>query len=811
MLALFSTTALAAPPPCVSLSWSVQVAPDEVREWPLVADGTPVATVRSRDGGTESRAGWLPDEDPRRGWVRARLPLACGLRSEGAARSESAAARGTLAEAGSALDSTAENSVLQTILVQTPPEATGVFGWGKDEHGDWTGATWAPAPQGEAHLAVEGARRWELSALGTARPWRGELRDGADTVRLEPHSPMPRTWSPRFRSRFLWALLPVQLLCIGVGLVVWARSARRLGGVASALAVGLGLGLLWPVLADPGARLLWTGGAVVDPRDSAALLAQLADALLRGGDVGFRFRYPEGSSVLWGGPSLLGYLPGLPWAWAGSPVAGHNLAGVFWLAVMALSCGGLARSRGLGPAGVLVAVGAAVASPALVDELDGWSLDRATLAVVPLVAWALEHCARRPGPRGAALVGIAVAAGIYAQVYTGLYLAVLVPMWCLLHLWGHGARRRLKWLLAGGVLALGLAAPALHHLHTGTSPAAGTDDPRPLADTEDSVLEPFPDNLTAEAAIQRSRQARRTRAGLAMATATERLATAQALALDGRELVAPARWVALGRWWWLLAGLLVVLARDRRRAVSTVAEPASLLVFAAGPFLLWDGRWTGVPLPHLLPWLALPGWEQLKNVHRAALMAAPLAGLVPAGVVDRLAPRRGAAVVGLLAAGLVILISHQGLPKAPKTRLLPREPALEPARGSAVVALPLDSPAPPEVVELALVHGLSIVGEPPFETRRAGAQPWLEDNALLSAWALGSGSTRPRRSLYSSDPGASLAELRHYGVAGVVLVHAALPEGQGAALPAALDADLEPGGRGRSASLWWLPPGPEAP
>lgn len=786
-----AAAALAAEPSCVSLTWTAPTGPAEVLEWPLVADGTPVATVRSRDGGTESRAGWLVDEDPRAGWVRARLPWACGLDSTGAEQDESGPAR--------------------TVLVELSPDATAAFAWAHDAQGDWTGAAWAPAAGGSAQLAVDQERRWDISAVGTPTPWRAELSAEASSVRLEPHTPMARTWSPRFRTRFLWALLPVQLLCLGVGLAVWARTARRLGALPVGLAVGAGLCLLWPVLADPGARLLWTGGAVVDPRDSAALLAQLADALARGGDVGFRFRYPEGSSVLWGGPSLLGYLPGLPWAWAGSPVAGHNLAGVFWLAVMALSCGGLARSRGLGPAGVLVAVGAAVASPALVDELDAWSLDRATLAVVPLVAWALDHCARRPGPKAAALVGLAVGAGIYAQVYTGLYLALVVPLWCALHLPGHGWRRRLGWLLAGGLLSLLLAAPGLHHLRQGTSVAAGTDDPRPLGLAVDDVLQPFPDGSTAVAAIQRSRQARRTREGLSMATATDRLATAQALALDGQEVAEPARWVALGRWWWLLAGLLLVGSRGRRRAASTVAEPASLLVLAAGPFLLWEGRWTGVPLPHLLPWLALPGWEQLKNVHRAALMAAPLAALVPAALVDRLAPRRAAAVVGLVAAALVVLVSHQGLPKAPKTRALPWEPALEAARGAAVVALPIDAPAPPEVVELALVHDLSIVGEPPFETRREGAQPWLEDNALLSEWALAAGSSRPRRSLRTSDPSGALAELRHYGVTGVVVVHAALPPGQGTALPAALDAVLEPASRGPSASLWWLPAAQHVP
>ncbi len=790
--ALLGTLGLAPPAraaPCTTPQWT---APGTAWQATLAApDGHPVAVLRATDGGTTATGGWRPDEDPRVGQLRVGLVALCGL------------------PAGTA--TTDEDIPARTVLVTVDPAATGVVGWGRDAHGDAVALAWAPATGGQASLPLADGLRWELAAEGTALPWIGRAQDGDRQATLAPLSPAPRRWSPALRRRALGLLYPVQALLALVALVALGRAARRLGAVPTLLAAGVGVGLLWPVLADPGRVLLWTGGAVADPRDSAALLAQLADALAHGGDVGFRFRYPEGASVLWGGPALLGYLPGLPSAFAGQPIAGHNIGNAVWMAILALSCGALARARGLGPAGVVVAAVAGAASPALVDELDAWSLDRATLAAVPLAVWAIERCARRPGPGGALLVGLAVGGALYAQVYTGLYLALVAPLWVLLRVPGRGAGQRLGWLAAGGLAAALVAAPGLHHLATATAGAAETTDARPLREVVPDVLAPL-SPAAATAAVQHSRQARRGRGGLPMATATDRLATALALSIDGRELVSPQRWLPLGRWWWGLAALLVLAAPRRRSRWLAVAEPASLLVLAAGPFLLWDGRWTGLPLPHLLPWLVVPGWEELKNVHRAALMAAPLAGLVPAMLVDGLAPRRRgpALVLGLGAAVAVVGLSHGGRPPAPKLRRLSVEPALAAARGRALVPLPLDRPMPPAVVEAALVHGFSVVGAPPFEADRHGTPPWMDDNALLNRWALASGSSRPQRALGGSA-GPALADLRRYGVDGAVLVPAAARPGTLPGLRAALDAVLVPAAAGPGAALWWLPPAQEPP
>ena len=113
-----------------------------------------------------------------------------------------------------------------------------------------------------------------------------------------------------------------------------------------------------------------------------------------------------------------------------------------------------------------------------------------------------------------------------------------------------------------------------------------------------------------------------------LGTARKRVLAAGSMSLTAEELVSPRAWLPGGPWAWPLLLLAVMLAPNRRRAALGTAEVAVLMALSLGPFLHIGGR----PGAGLTPWGALaiviPGFDQLKNVDRAALLAATLAPAV---------------------------------------------------------------------------------------------------------------------------------------------------------------------------------------
>lgn len=808
LIALWMSTAHGG---CTPVSWTLTV-PAGAVSWTVIRgpDGTEIARLHGQDGGSQDRFGWRPDTDPRPGQLGLRMPALCVPDGTPWTMAHSHPAQ---------VSATSDEPVAaRTVAASGLDGALAVQGWRVGPSGAWDGLAWAPAndESDRSEMIVTEVGDWQLTSMGGGAAAVADLRAGDTAATLDHLVPARRTWDPTLRSRARWVLFPLHALLLLVGTIALVRGIRRSPWWLVPGSIGLASALLWPVLKDPAGALLWTGGAVADPRDSAALIAQLADALLHGGDVGFVFRYPEGASVLWGGPSLLGYLPVLPISLTLGPVAAHNLGNILWMSILAIATGLLAKDRGLGPAGITVAAGATLFTPALIDEVDGWSLDRATLALVPLTVLALDRCARQPSPRRVLLAGLVLGGAVYAQVYMGLYLAILAPLWVLPRLKRPHVRRQLIAFTAVGLVAALVATPGLHHLRTATSTDANTADSRPLASVVDNVLQPFPDG-DADARINRSRHARRTRDGLEMGDAQARLATAAALSLDGWALMRPQGWVPGGALWWWLVGLSLVVVHRRHRPVRAAWDPAVLLVFGAGPFLVVGGGWTGIPLPHLVPWLAIPGWEQLKNVHRAALMAIPLAALPVAALVDRVAPRRRgpAAVVGAAACTALFVYTHGASLPTVKTRRLQHAGALDDLAGQAVAIFPSGSPTPDAVTEAALVHGLRVVANPPFEARSAGTHPWSEDNPLLNRWTALSGGTRPHRMLHVADFDDALRNLRSHGLDAVVVLPAAIPPALRPPLLADIDALLPRISSDAGAIVWSLNPaevtGPSRP
>ena len=121
------------------------------------------------------------------------------------------------------------------------------------------------------------------------------------------------------------------------------------------------------------------------------------DALQRGSDVGHAYAWPEGASWLAVGPSWLGYLPAGVNGALTSPLTGHNLGIGLGLAGVSLAVALLTRSHGVRLPLAIAAGAAAALCPAVIDEVDAISLDRATLYTVPLAMLCLHRAVTRAG------------------------------------------------------------------------------------------------------------------------------------------------------------------------------------------------------------------------------------------------------------------------------------------------------------------------------------------------------------------------------------------------------------------------------
>jgi hypothetical protein len=757
----------------------------------LAEDGTGIAIFYAADGVDQRVMGWRPDQSARREWIAITLPdlqLAAGryrLLAQWPGRQE---------EQWIEADAPAG----EPVAVELPGSAAGAVAWSMEGQDAWQRLAWAPA--GQPLRLTPG--RWQAAAVGTSRPFVEQIHAPTPLVRLDaPLRPLPR---PVPASRFLGLLLPpavVLLAGLGLGL---RRLVGHPGGpwlLLSAAVVGL-LGIL-PVLRQPGSLLLAAGGPIQDPEDSVALLASIIDGVRHLSDVGRAYAWPEGASWLTVGPAWLGYLPAGIIGALTDPLVGHNLGVGVGLAGLALAGALLARGRSLSIP-LSIAVGAAAAlCPAVIDEVDAISLDRATLYTTPLALLCLHLAVTRPGRRWPLAAGVAIAAGIYGQVYYGIFFALVAPMLGGLRLLREVPGGRLaglrRLLLAGGIAAA-LAAPGLYTLRAAT--AGLYDDTAPLADWRAPVT-------PEEAAAFLGRSDRRE---LPMETAEQRLLSTVDLALSAEEVVLPTGFIG-GAAWWGLALAAVLLSRRRGAVLLAVADVGVLLLLSLGPFLKTTAGWTGIPLPHYLLMLTVPGLDQLKNVHRFALMAATLAplplALGIAGLAERL-PRGRRAAEGLLAAALLLTllrIDQTGtvrLSHPPRTAWHPRSAVLADLAHAPAIALPMRHPTSRVVAVAAAQHRLPLVNPPPFEVARDALSPWAEDNALLNRLAALSGDSRVSRLLPATDYTADLAALWDAGVRVVLLFPAQLEQHEAA--EALLDSLLVRAGGDATVLAWHLRP-----
>ena len=307
-----------------------------------------------------------------------------------------------------------------------------------------------------------------------------------------------------------------------------------------------------------------------------------------------------------------------------------------------------------------------------------------------------------------------------------------------------------------------------------------------------------------------------------LGTARKRVLAAGSMSLTAEELVSPRAWLPGGPWAWPLLLLAVMLAPNRRRAALGTAEVAVLMALSLGPFLHIGGR----PGAGLTPWGALaiviPGFDQLKNVDRAALLAATLAPAVLAlgaeGALQRFERRFGvpAGRVALTAIAAWMVLGLGGLrwqsdgPArngiAIRTQLWPRHPGLEALPPGAVVSLPLDGPVAPGQAVPVLEAGLGLVNPPPFEIPPDATGPWSDDLPLLNRLAILSGDAHGTRPLPPGDPDQDIDVLVQAGVVGVVLHPDRMPGPATAEAAAALLDELLPRvGEAHGAIVWAVP------
>ncbi|MFT5683211.1 MAG: hypothetical protein ACI8RZ_004140 [Myxococcota bacterium] len=755
-------------------------------------DGTEIAIFYAADGKDYRAMGWRADQAARREWIEITLPdlqLAPGryrLVAQWPGRTEE-----QWIEPGELRG--------EPVEVVLSAEALGAVAWSMEGQDAWQRLAYAPAGQ-PLHLTPG---RWQAAALGTARPFVEQIHAPTPSVRLDaPLRPLPRPVSQgRF---FILLLLPAAILLAGLGVGV-RKLSRHPGAhwlVIAAVGVGI-LGIL-PALQQSGVALLSAGGPIQDPEDSVALLASIIDGVGRLSDVGRAYGWPEGASWLTVGPSWLGYLPAGIIGAITDPLVGHNLGVGVGLAGLALATSLLARSHGLSLPLSIAAGAAAALCPAVIDEVDAISLDRATLYTTPLALLCLHHAVTRPGLRWPVAAGVAVAAGIYGQVYYGIFFAVVAPLLGGIRLLSAPPGGRVaglgRLLLAGGVAAA-LSAPGLYTLRAAT--AGLYDDTAPLSDWRHPVT-------TTEASAFLSRSDRQE---LPMETAEQRLLTTTDLALSAEEAAMPTGFVGGAAWWGLAAVALLIARRRRGLVLLGVADVAILLLMSLGPFLKTAAGWTGAPLPHYLLVLTVPGFDQLKNVHRFALMAAVLApiplALGIAGLAERLP--RGRRVAEWVLAG-VLLVSllrldptgQVRLSHPPRTAWYPQSATLNALPDAPAIALPMRHPTPRAVAVAAAQHGIPLVNPPPFEVAATRLTPWAEDNALLNRLAALSASSRVNRLVPAGDYTADLAALWEAGVRTVLLFPGELEQHEATA--ALLDRLLVRAGSDPTVIAWHLRP-----
>ncbi len=794
------------------LHWDLTVPEgDTVRVDLVDPTGTPVTHWLIRDGGGARQLGWRPDLAEEPGVLRATLPALWLPPGDYALRS-----RWSTGDRTETL--TVDDAAPRLFSVRLPEGATGVQAvrWSPETGTD--GFAWAPDLGGVTFLPV-GAGEWVITA-----PGRPDLRRRISAA--TPSGTLSLGPAPRERARSIddgGAWLVSRLLApatglVLLGLVAMALRLRRSPGLRWGLLAALVFAAVpvWPFLLSPASLAPMPDAGFRDGVTSATLAGAIAEAAPHLRDVSTAWGWPEGHSWLALGPSWLAYLLVAPVAALAGGLVAHNL-GLYLLGVLlGLGAWALARSRGLGTAASTVATALACLAPAIADELDKASLDRAGLFLVPVFLLCLDRAAQRGG---AWVLGAAVAlAGTFLlQTYYGLYLAAACPLLVLPRLLGPRPGRRLLRLAAVGGLGLALLVPGLWVLRAGTTDTVYADDGAVLADEVDDLWHPLGAPADAGAAEDLRRfleqndpklsRAPESSITHAMATPRDRLQTAVAHAKLVDEVLFPSSTLPLRASYWFVALAALLLARRRRGAALGAWDVGVVLLMALGPVARVEPLRVGPVLPYYAYQLWVPGFDQLKHPGRFAMLAAAVSGIPAAALLDGLLRRarwlRPAAPLLVAATAVLAVAVHvrgleeaqaQGVPHldvrgivedprlqaitldhaTPRATAFPPIPALAALAGQPSLVLPVVEPLPVPVFMAICQARIPVVnGAPHGLPERSPLPPWVESNATLNDLAWRSGSDRAR--LWTGGAAASPAGLAQSGLQNVILFRTQLP------------------------------------
>lgn len=738
------------------------------------------------DGGGARQLGWRPDTAPEPGLVRAEL-------------SELWLPAGTygLHIQGTTLDRTdplvVHDDAPRMVSATLPEGATAVHAtrWSPEQGTD--GYAWAPDLGGVCFLPL-GLGEWTVTAEG--RPdVQARVRGDEDSRTLHfegaPRAPK-RVGSTAQQWLVRGLLVPMTMLIIGMlvwlGMRAWRTKDRRGIGLAVLVSAVFAAVPTLPFLMSPATLAPMPTADFRDPVTSASLAAAIANASVHLSDLATTWNWPEGHSWLALGPSWLSYLLVAPLSWAFGGLVAHNIGLFLWVAALGVGAWTLARSRGIARVPALLAAGFACLAPALTDELDKTSLDRAGLCLVPIFLLCLDRAVARGGIW---IVASAAALGgtFLLQTYYGLYLSIACPLLVLPRVLGPNVLRRLGRVVAVGAVSLGVLLPGLVVLQQGTQGTVYAGDDQRLVDVVDDLWAPLPDKGRIEAFLNNNDPklsgASEARVQRRMDSPEDRLLTAVAHSLPAKEALFPGSTLPGRSFWWVIAALALVVARKRRAAALSVWDVSVFLLMALGPVLRTGPTDIGTVLPYYAFHVWVPGFDQLKHPNRSALLAAAVAGVPAAAVLDgffghhRKARWLALPVVAVLVALSVSVhfrtraeAAEEGLPYAdlawlsdnPKYQGLALhhaqsqgqrfelEPALAGLAGRPALVLPVLEPLPvPIFIALTQAKIPAVNGAPHGIPELSRLPPWVETDPFLNELAWRSGSDRAR--LWTGGPG----------------------------------------------------------
>ena len=632
------------------------------------------ASFWTQDNQTLHRYNNLPDQDPRSSHISVSLPKI--YLPDG---------KYFLTHSQTVDFSPTESS--RTLLVQTPPDATGVQAWQGN-----TAYAWAPAQNGFAHLEL-GEGSWEVHAQGTKYAYKKIVQAHQEVTALEK-SPTPLLREiPKASPLFL---IP-SLLCIVLLLLSLRPKKSWLLGVLCGLFILPTL--MSAVLFAPHNIMLQAAGTITDPIDSLALVSSITPTSPHLS----QFQYPEGVNWLRLGPAWLGYLPAIVFNKIFPPLLAHNLGLMLWWILLGASLYTLGRSMHISKTNSILFSICGALSPILVDEVDSLSLDRATLFIFPLILASFQSALNRPTRRNRCKAAIAIGSSIYFQLYYSLYTALILPVYVLC----IGIQKRswfpIQSLIKTAPIALLIALPAYWILQEGSMGSYQID----------SMTLVSPSSISEEYA---QRFLTSPDHSLPTQTPTQRLLSAVKGALSPTQIWNMA-------YFWIPALLWSAFYHPKLRPICIII--VSMLLLGLGPVWTYEQTWSSLTLPYFFLMKWLPGFDQLKNVYRFGLLCSLILPLPLFALVKT----RWAFIITLVYLS-VTTFPHQYLERRPT------HSSLESIKEGAVCFLPLGTHSPNWMIKDVAQHELTIINPPSFEKGVDTLTPMYLDHPLLNRLAL---------------------------------------------------------------------------